>query len=84
MTNFEISGVATREESAAIAAVVAHVLSREAELASAPLPRPQQSDWVRAWRPGVPQRRSEPERKLGAGGVGDDDANTPDPRHQGA
>ena len=75
MTRLEISGVATEEESAAIAAVVAHVLAREAELASVPFPRPQQSDWVMAWRLGVPQRRTEPERRMG---VGNDDVNTAD------
>lgn len=53
MSGFEISGTATDEESAAIAAVVADVLTREAEVLSAPLPRPEQSDWVRAWRPTV-------------------------------
>lgn len=51
MSGIEISGGVTDEESAAITAVVAHLLSKEAEMLAAPPPRPQQSAWVRAWQP---------------------------------
>lgn len=60
MSRFEISGASTEEESAAIAAVVAHVLAEEAETLAAPPPRPRQSDWVLAWRPRVPVLGSRP------------------------
>lgn len=64
MSDFEISGVATDEESAVIAAVVTYVLSEEAEDLAAPPPRPRQSDWVGAWRPRIPHVRSKPEGPL--------------------
>ena len=64
MTRFDVSGSATDEESAAIAAVVAEVLSRELEVLSAPPTRPQQSDWVRAWRPAVPHLTIQPQRRF--------------------
>lgn len=61
MSTYEVAGGPTEEESAAIAAVVADVFSREGEVLAAPPPRPRQSDWVRAWMPRVPRLRSTPE-----------------------
>ena len=53
MSGFKLSGNATDEESAAVAAVVALVLAEEAEVVSAPPTRPRQSDWALAWRPRI-------------------------------
>ncbi len=46
-----ITGGAGTDESAAIAAVIAHLLEQEAAAAARPTKRPRQSDWIRAWRP---------------------------------
>jgi hypothetical protein len=73
MSNFELSAVATDEESVAIAAVVADVLSREAEVLSAPPPRPRQSDWVRAWRPRVPHVHTNPGRAVDTAEPGEEE-----------
>lgn len=74
MNDFEISGgTVTDEESAAIAAVVADVLAREAEVLAAPPQRPRQSDWVLAWRPNVRHVRTESVRSLAPPAEVDDD-----------
>lgn len=61
MSDFAVSGGPTEEESAAIGAVVAHVLSQEADVVAKPPPRPRQSDWVLAWKPRVPRLQLAPE-----------------------
>lgn len=67
MTPLHISGSASDDESAAIAAVVAHVLAREAEIVASPVRPPGQSDWVMAWRPSARPLRSQPARKPSSG-----------------
>jgi hypothetical protein len=59
MTSLHISGSAGDDESAAIAAVVAHVLAREAEIVATPPRGHGQSDWVMAWRPSARPLRSQ-------------------------
>ena len=48
---FEITGGAGREETAAIAAVIAALLEDEANALATPPQAPRQSSWVLAWRP---------------------------------
>ena len=49
-TPFEIVGGAGEAETAAIAAVVTHVLQEQAEVRAVPLLQPRPSPWVVAWR----------------------------------
>ena len=67
MSDLELSGNPSDEESAAIAAVVAQVLAEEAEIGAAPLSRPRQSDWALAWRPRIPHLRSAPTKSKTGG-----------------
>lgn len=49
--SFQIAGGAGPEETAAIMAVISHLLAEDAAARATPSQRPRQSAWVLAWRP---------------------------------